>query len=393
VETPAPAPAAPVRDAHLFGPGPKRILSLDGGGTLGVVALAFLARMEAVLRARHGGDPGFRLAHYFDLIGGTSTGAIIAAGLALGRSVAEMTALYLELGPRVFRPRWVPLPGLRPRFDHGALDAILRRELGERTLDSPDLLTGFALVAKRLDTGSPWLLSNSPRAPYWESVDGGATLGNRHYGLAPLVRASAAAPFYFAPQLIRVAEGQPPGLFIDGGVSPYNTPALALLMLATLGTYGLRWELGEDRLLLISVGTGLARPRLDPRAAAGMTPAGLAIRALAGMIADTQYASLLMLQWLSEPVTPWRVNSEVGDMRGEVLGGRTLLSFGRFDMPLEQAWLEAEMGISEAPARLEALRRFDVPGHMPHLHDMARRAAERQVDGAAFPAAFDLPAG
>ena len=70
-------------------PGPKRILALDGGGLRGIVSLAFLKRIEALLKERHGDDPDFRLCHYFDLIAGTSTGAIIAAGLAVGMSVDD----------------------------------------------------------------------------------------------------------------------------------------------------------------------------------------------------------------------------------------------------------------------------------------------------------------
>ncbi len=70
------------RDRHLFGPGRKRILSIDGGGVRGVVALAFVARFEALLAEKAG--RAIRLCDYFDFIGGTSTGAIVATGLALG---------------------------------------------------------------------------------------------------------------------------------------------------------------------------------------------------------------------------------------------------------------------------------------------------------------------
>jgi hypothetical protein len=60
---------------------PKRILSLDGGGIRGILTLEFLGVIESMLRKRSGRDD-FRLCDYFDLIGGTSTGSIIAAGLA-----------------------------------------------------------------------------------------------------------------------------------------------------------------------------------------------------------------------------------------------------------------------------------------------------------------------
>ena len=84
------APSA--RDRHLFAPGPKRILALDGGGVRGVVALAFLKEIERTLAAQAGRP--VRLCDHFDLIGGTSTGAIIAAGLALGHSVDELIDFY-----------------------------------------------------------------------------------------------------------------------------------------------------------------------------------------------------------------------------------------------------------------------------------------------------------
>src|SRR5262245_12843176 len=83
-------------------PGPKRILALDGGGSRGLFSLGVLAKLEAHLRERSGAGDGFRLSHYFDLIGGTSTGGIIATTLALGWRVEDVVALYFELLPAIF---------------------------------------------------------------------------------------------------------------------------------------------------------------------------------------------------------------------------------------------------------------------------------------------------
>jgi patatin-like phospholipase/acyl hydrolase len=58
----------------------------------GILTLAILQRIETILRERHGGDPEFRPCHYFDLVAGTSTGAIIAATVSLGWSVEEIRA-------------------------------------------------------------------------------------------------------------------------------------------------------------------------------------------------------------------------------------------------------------------------------------------------------------
>ena len=214
------------RDGHLFGPGPKRILSLDGGGVRGIVALAFLERMEQQLRERDGGREDFRLCDHFDLIGGTSTGAIIATSLALGFSVEKLIDLYLSLAKRAFQgSRWhggvfVPKFRAKPLFEE------IRRQVGHETLGSEALRTDLAIFAKRMDTGSPWVFHNNPRSHYFDPPeDDPGALANRDMGLAEILRASTAAPTYFKPETIAVAEGVT-GLFVDGGVSPYNNPAL-----------------------------------------------------------------------------------------------------------------------------------------------------------------------
>ena len=71
--------------------GPKRILALDGGGVRGMLTLQFLQALETLVTARFGERT--RLCDYFDLIGGTSTGSIIAAGLACGMTVGEAAPL------------------------------------------------------------------------------------------------------------------------------------------------------------------------------------------------------------------------------------------------------------------------------------------------------------
>jgi len=70
---------------RLTSDGPKRILALDGGGIRGVVTLGFLEEIESILAKRHPHIEDFRLCDYFDLIGGTSTGSIIAALLAFSQ--------------------------------------------------------------------------------------------------------------------------------------------------------------------------------------------------------------------------------------------------------------------------------------------------------------------
>ena len=89
-------------------------------------------------------------------------------------------------------------------------------------------------MLKRIDDGGAWMLTNNPRAKFWETPPDGGFIGNRRYSLANIVRASTAAPHFFKPQPIEIVEGEPPALFVDGGLTPHNDPALALLLLAAL---------------------------------------------------------------------------------------------------------------------------------------------------------------
>jgi patatin-like phospholipase/acyl hydrolase len=147
-------------------PGPKRLLALDGGGIRGLIAIEVLAEIEATLRHQCGGGPDWVLADYFDYIGGTSTGAIIAAGLALGMTVAEIRRFYCEQGAAMFGPARL-LHRLRYRFESEPLAQALRGAFGaERTLGSPDLCTLLMVVLSNATTDSPWPLSNNPHARF-----------------------------------------------------------------------------------------------------------------------------------------------------------------------------------------------------------------------------------
>ena len=203
----------------------------------GVITVAFLERMEAVLTAHE--ERAVRLGDWFDLVGGTSTGAVIAGAIALGHTTEDLKHFYLRLAPRVFRRPFWRLMGLQAKFDAQALRHEIEQVVGERTLDSEDLVTGLCVVAKRMDTGSPWIIANNPRAPYWETPADRLFIGNRHYRLANLVRASTAAPAYFDPELLPIVDGAEHGLFVDGGVTPHQNPALILFLMTMLKAYGL----------------------------------------------------------------------------------------------------------------------------------------------------------
>src|SRR5262249_20871513 len=138
--------------------------------------------------------------------------------------------------------------------------------------------------------------------------------GNEHYLLANLVRASTAAPFYFDPEWLPIVEGERPGLFVDGGVTPHNNPSLILTLMAILKPYKLCWATGPENLTLCLVGTGTSRDRLVPEELGMGRTAKIAIRALTSLINDTQTFTQMQMQFLGETPTPWPINSEVGTL-------------------------------------------------------------------------------
>ena len=237
-------------------PGPKKVLSLDGGGIRGALTLGYLKKIETLLREKQN-NPNLVLSDYFDLIGGTSTGSIIAAALAIGMEVDTITNKYMTLGGKIFGKKldwwkpWETWSYLKANYDHQALEDSLKDFFGEINLGSDQIKTGLCIVAKRADTNSVWPLINHPDGKYY-ATDKGA---NKNIPLWQAVRASSAAPTYFAPQMIDVGNGER-AAFVDGGVSMANNPALTLLMVATLNGFPFHWKMGEDQLTIVSVGTG-----------------------------------------------------------------------------------------------------------------------------------------
>ncbi|HWA00413.1 MAG TPA: patatin-like phospholipase family protein [Caulobacterales bacterium] len=375
--------------ARLFGAGPKRILSIDGGGVRGILAAGILSEVERRLK-RRSGKADFRLCDYFDLIGGTSTGSIIAAALAMGRSVEEITQLYRELAPEVFSAQGANAGIRKPRFDANRLDEVLARELGDHELGSPALKTGFAVFTKRVDTGSAWTLTNNPRSAFWEGPEHG--FPNKRFQIRKLVLASAAAPSFFEERriaLIPDGETAAPGVdaegeFVDGGVAALNDPSLQLLKVATLAPYGFNWHTGDDRLLMLSVGTGYWRPalRYDPRERdlfATLAPeAARAVFALKSMIHDASLNTLVTMQSLSEPAKPWRINSEIGEMRGARLSPVPVLHFQRLDVRLDEPEEIARLGLRYDEADLEAMKDMAAGdgATLARLHEIGRSAGE-----------------
>ncbi len=236
---------------------PHRLLSLDGGGIRGLITLGILENLENALAEKSEKKTAFRLSDWFDYVAGTSTGAIIAAGIARGMSIKELVQFYRDNGVAMFEHSHL-MQRLVSFYQADPLRDKLREVFGESTTLEPQYLKCLLLVVtQNITTDSPWPISSNPEAVYNEPTRKDCNL---RIPLWQLVRASTAAPVYFPPEILRwdTSDSSKAFVFVDGGVTPYNNPAFLLYRMATTARYRLGWKTGEKNLLLVSVGTGAA---------------------------------------------------------------------------------------------------------------------------------------
>lgn len=246
--------------------GPKKILSLDGGGILGLMTVEILAKLEFDLRIIHD-DPNLVLSDFFDFVCGTSTGAILSACISAGMSMDQLRTFYVDSGEDMFDKAFI-LKRLKYAYNDEPLAKKIQAELNKAlgysdddmpaTLGDPNLKTVLMLMMRNHSTDSPWAVSNNPKAIYNQKNRKDCNL---NLPLWQLVRASTAAPTYFPPEVVTFSEGTPDEysfIFVDGGVTTYNNPAFFAFQMATAKPYGMNWKTGVDNLLIVSVGTGKA---------------------------------------------------------------------------------------------------------------------------------------
>jgi hypothetical protein len=380
--------------------GPKRILSLDGGGLRGMMTVQVLRKIEKLLQDRFG-DSHMRLCDYFDLIAGTSTGAIIAAGLSKGMTVEQIDRHYRDLGDKVFkRSLWRRGAALAvvEKYDAAAVATALGKVLGTDMMKDIKFGTGLLVVTKRLDTGSTWALTNNPNARYFKAnPKRPQTIPNGEYPLWQVVRASTAAPTFFAGEEITIHSDvskerqNTVGLFIDGGVSPHNNPSLQALMVATMGGYKFGWKAGADNILLVSVGTGKADASVDLSSRLADAAAAQAVLALKNLMEDCGDLVETVMQWISKPTpTAREIDRDMG-MAGPALGDG-LLTYHRYNAMFTADWFEKaglDVGEPVDAAYLANMQEMDRPQNLDKLARLGAAVAEKQVDAAHFPAAFD----
>jgi uncharacterized protein len=217
---------------------PYRILALDGGGAKGFYTLGVLHELEALL----GHKP---LCESFDLIFGTSTGAIIAAMLALGHKVADIKTYYTEHVPTIM--------GKKSAADKtAALKALAKTIFQDRKFSA--FKTSVGIVTTNWVTEKPTIFKTSARQAHGREASFEPGFG---CNIAAAVVASCAAFPFFEKQLVETSVGKTFTL-ADGGFCA-NNPVLYALTDA-LGPLGFK----PDEVRLVSIGVGMYPAREVP---------------------------------------------------------------------------------------------------------------------------------
>lgn len=207
----------------------RRVLCIDGGGIKGIFPAAFLASIEQATSTR--------ISENFDLVVGTSTGGIIALGLGLGMSSAEILAFYREAGPNIFRT-FPLLHAVRhlfaTKYGTDALRDALEARFGDRRLGDSRLR--LVIPAQNLETGEVHIFKTAHHERF--------VMDHREKAL-DVALATTAAPTYFPTHWLY---GSP---LVDGGTWANNPIGVATVE----ATAVLGWPTSDIRVLSVGCTT------------------------------------------------------------------------------------------------------------------------------------------
>jgi len=214
-----------------------RVWSIDGGGIRGLMPAFFLGAISQ--------NPGIKTAvGNCELLAGTSTGALIAAVLATGGELGQLTKLYEKLASKIFQPSAWALTSWKvfdyEKFIGSGIETALREHFGDAKLG--DVVVPLIVVAYHTNLRRPIVFKS------WNRRD-----GHDQLFLRDVCRASAAAPGFFPPHLMQVAGADIQ--LVDGGIAANNP---------TLCAYAECRRYRKEPIVL-SIGTGIHLPDASSR--------------------------------------------------------------------------------------------------------------------------------
>lgn len=211
------------------------LLSVDGGGIRGVIPATVLRKLEE--------QTGKPARETFDFLAGTSTGAIIAGGLAAGISAARIRNIYLERAPEIFSGNstinFIQRVVRGHMYSTKKLNDVLAEEAGDaRDWTFSDSPVDLLVTAKAVKDGEPWYFVKDDRRHERKTAG---------FNIVDCVTASCAAPTYFKPWPI-----EPIGDLVDGGVGVAGNPVYQ----AAIEAFDYAEGYTPEETTIVSLGTG-----------------------------------------------------------------------------------------------------------------------------------------
>ena len=231
-----------------------RILSIDGGGTTGIVAGAALVHLEDQIRLKTG-DPHARIADFFDLIAGTGVGALLAVMISAddgsGRplfSARDAVNLIAAKNSELFKLRLAGIFRRRKRYSGKSMDTGLKEMFNRED--------GAVLTLK--DTCKPLLVpcfDLKSSAPFVFSRADASESPSFNFELWKVCRATSATPSLFKPFNLTSVDGKTSCSAVDGGLV-MNNPTAAAVTHALHNKRDFPSVNGVEDLLVLSLGNG-----------------------------------------------------------------------------------------------------------------------------------------
>jgi hypothetical protein len=263
-----------------------RILALDGGGLRGAFTAAVLAKWDEMLKA--GGGNG--IVSHFDLVAGTSTGAILAIGLGLGLTPATILKFYREKGPLIFPKDRAIRHWLKSKHDSATLRGMLTEVYKEKAL--ADASCRLVIPTVRATHGKAEAIV-TPHSPDRTAF--------RNISAVDAALASSAAPTFFDE-----AHWDGPiatEVFLDGGVWA-NNPILPALSEAVRHLH-----IPLDRIDVLSIGT--LTNEHDFTEALGKGKAGWGAKSVDLFFAAQEHGAMTLAESFLGPTRHLRVNQQI----------------------------------------------------------------------------------
>lgn len=231
-----------------------RILSLDGGGIRGIIPATVMVHIEQRLK-EFSKNPNARIADYFDIIVGTSTGGILGCYYLVPDpkfTAQRALNLYVEKGYEIFnQSKKNGLLGVRQLFDATKynpknIERIFKEELGDLKINQlikPCLITTYDMVR-----GSSFFFSSRDDQSKWD------------FYVRDVLRSTSAAPTYFPPAVIKNLAERNEKLAtmvnLDGGVFANNPALCAYAEVRSKKSNEFGYDVKSDKMMMLTIGTG-----------------------------------------------------------------------------------------------------------------------------------------